>query len=249
MTHNPIRIGPKESVVVLTGAGVSAESGIRTFRDHNGLWNNHRVEVVASPEGWAADPSLVWRFYGERRAQAATVRPNPGHLALAELERALGPDRFCLVTQNVDSLHEAAGSKAPIHIHGELFKSRCSDPCCQSHPFHDERSEFGDRASLPRCACGALVRPHIVWFGEVPFELHAVTRRVQRCDLFVTVGSSGVVYPAAGLVREMLLRRRWGERVRTLYVGLERPENADAFDEIRLGPSGQVLPGLFDLEA
>lgn len=243
-TQGPIDIGPGHSVVFLTGAGISAESGIRTFRDARGLWEEHRVEEVASPEGFAADPALVWRFYGQRRAQALTVTPNAAHRALAELERALGPERFFLATQNVDHLHEAGGSTEVVHMHGELFRTRCSDPDCPTLPFHDERHDF---PTLPRCSCGALQRPHIVWFGEIPFEMHSIKRRVQACDLFVTVGSSGVVYPAAGLVREMLYRQEQGERVRSVYVGLERPENASAFDAVILGKAGEVLPGLFQV--
>jgi NAD-dependent deacetylase len=190
-----IDIGPGHSVVFLTGAGISAESGIRTFRDARGLWEEHRVEEVASPEGFAADPALVWRFYAQRRAQALTVAPNAAHRALAELERLLGPDRFFLATQNVDPLHEAGGSKEVVHMHGELFRTRCSEPECPTLPFHDERHDF---PTLPRCTCGALQRPHIVWFGEIPFEMHAIKRRVQACDLFVTVGSSGVGLPRRG---------------------------------------------------
>lgn len=235
-------ITPATRVCVLTGAGISAESGIATFRDANGLWEQHRVEDVASPDGFARDPALVWRFYAQRRAQALTVAPNAAHRALAELERLLGPERFFLATQNVDPLHEAGGSKEVVHMHGELFRTRCSEPECPTLPFHDERHDF---PTLPRCTCGALQRPHIVWFGEIPFEMHAIKRRVQACDLFVTVGSSGVVYPAAGLVREMLYRQQQGEPVRTVYVGLERPENANAFDAVVLGKAGEVLPGLF----
>ena len=230
-------------VVVLTGAGISAESGIRTFRDANGLWEEHRVEDVASPEGWQRDPALVWRFYSERRAQALTVAPNPAHRALAALEAHLGDD-LLLVTQNVDALHEAAGSTRVVHMHGELMKSRCEDPACPVGAFADTRSYLG---ALPRCACGARVRPHIVWFGEVPFELHTIKRAVQACDWFVTVGSSGAVYPAAGLVREVTYRQSLGERVRSVYVGLEAPANAHAFDQVILGKAGEVLPTLFAL--
>jgi NAD-dependent deacetylase len=234
-----VPVGTK--VFVLTGAGVSAESGIRTFRDANGLWEEHRVEDVASPEGFERDPALVWRFYGQRRAQALTVRPNPGHEALAALEARLGDD-LVLCTQNVDGLHEAAGSTRVIHMHGELMKTRCADSSCETAPFHDERHDFPD---LPTCPCGALQRPHIVWFGEIPFEMHRIKRAVQACDVFVCVGSSGVVYPAAGLVREMTYRRSVGEAVRTVYVGIEAPENADAFDEVVIGKAGETLPGLF----
>lgn len=227
-------------VFVLTGAGVSAESGVATFRDANGLWENHRVEEVATPEAFEADPRLVWRFYGQRRAQALTVQPNPAHRALAALEERLG-DNLLLCTQNVDALHEAAGSTRLVHMHGELMKTRCSDPDCDSAPFHDTRHEF---AALPRCACGAYQRPHIVWFGERPFEMHRIRRRVQKADVFLCVGSSGVVYPAAGLVGELQYRRENGERVRSIYVGLERPANADQFDEVHVGKAGELLPGL-----
>ena len=231
---------PDASLFVLTGAGISAESGIATFRDANGLWEQHRVEDVASPEGFAADPALVWRFYAQRRAQALTVEPNPAHRALAALEERLG-DQFFLCTQNVDGLHEAAGSKRVVHMHGELMKTRCSDPSCARAPFVDTRHAF---AELPHCECGALQRPHIVWFGEVPFDMLAIRRRVQRAAVFLCIGTSGVVYPAAGLVGEMQYRRSMGERVRTIYVGLEAPANADQFDEVHAGKAGQVLPDL-----
>lgn len=245
MSSARVVLAPTDSVVVLTGAGVSAESGLRTFRDGGGLWHDHRVEAVASPEGFAGDPALVWRFYGERRAEAAAARPNPGHHALAALAAALGPARFLLATQNVDGLHEAAGSRDVAHIHGELFVTRCSDPDCPAAPFRDERCDFPP--PLPRCPCGALLRPHVVWFGESPLGFQPVKRRVQSCSLLVVVGSSGTVFPAAGLVREITLRRQWGERVRSLYVGLEAPANAADFDALCLGPSGETLPGLFEV--
>ena len=139
---------PGQRIFILTGAGISAESGIRTFRDANGLWEEHRVEDVASPEGFERDPALVWRFYGLRRAQALTVTPNPAHRALADLERALGgpaSGRLYLCTQNVDALHEAGGSQAVVHMHGELFRTKCSDPQCATLPFHDERHDFTPR--------------------------------------------------------------------------------------------------------
>ncbi|MEZ4400092.1 MAG: NAD-dependent deacylase [Kofleriaceae bacterium] len=234
-----LHLAPTAELFVLTGAGVSAESGIATFRDADGLWEQHRIEEVATPEAFAADPALVWRFYRQRRAQAATVAPNPGHRALAELEARLG-ERLLVCTQNVDGLHEAAGSTRVVHMHGELFKSRCSDGCGRP-PWDDLDGDVA--APLPRCRCGALARPHIVWFGEVPFEMHALKRRVQRAAVFLCVGSSGVVYPAAGMVGEMAYRKSQGEAVRSIYVGLERPANADAFDEVLLGRSGEVLPG------
>ncbi len=236
-----LELGPTDDVFVLTGAGISAESGVATFRDANGLWENHRVEEVATPEAFATQPVLVWRFYAQRRAQAKTVAPNAGHRALAALEARLG-DRFFLCTQNIDNLHEAAGSTRLVHMHGELFKSRCSDPACDRAPFVDERSDF--TASLPRCPCGELERPHIVWFGETPFEMHAIKRRIQRAAVFLCVGTSGVVYPAAGLVGEMAYRKSMGEAVRSIYVGLERPANAAQFDQVVLGKAGEVLPAL-----
>jgi NAD-dependent deacetylase len=233
----PIALAPREGVFVLTGAGVSAESGIRTFRDANGMWEEYRFEEVASPEGWARDAELVWRFYSERRAQAAGCAPNAAHLALARLERSLGA-RLFLCTQNVDPLHERAGSAHAVHMHGELFRSRCES--CDAPDFVDDRTYFS-AAAIPRCACGARVRPHIVWFGEVPFFLDEIATALDRCDVFVTIGSSGVVYPAAGFVRQV--RRRPG--VRAVYVGPEEPENAEAFDECRLGKAGDVVPRLF----
>lgn len=240
----PIPVDRDDNVFVLTGAGISAESGIRTFRDVNGLWEQHRVEDVASPQGWAADAALVWRFYSERRRQAREVVPNPAHHALAALEAHVG-ERFFLCTQNVDGLHEAAGSRRLVHMHGELAKSRCEREGCKTRPFVDDALYLS--GALPRCACGGRLRPHIVWFGEVPFALPEIERRVLGCDLFVTVGTSGVVYPAAGLVRLVRERRRMGAQVRAVYVGLERPANADEFDEVRLGKAGDVLPMLFSL--
>jgi NAD-dependent deacetylase len=235
----PIAVPPDARVFVLTGAGISAESGIRTFRDANGLWEQYRFEEVASPEGWAADAVVVWRFYAQRRAQATTCQPNPAHRALADLERALG-DRLFLCTQNVDDLHEKAGHRRLVHMHGELMKSRCES--CSRPPFHDEVAH----PAVPRCDCGARVRPHIVWFGEVPFEMDRIARELDACDVFVTVGSSGAVYPAAGFVSAVRARSRRGARVKTVYVGPEEPDNASMFDECRLGRAGDVVPTLFE---
>ena len=221
---------------VLTGAGVSAESGVPTFRDAGGLWERHRVEEVASPEGWAADPGLVWRFYSERRRKAGTVAPNAAHLALARLEDAVG-ERLFLCTQNVDPLHERAGSRRVVHMHGELSKSRCEKG--HAPPF-DDAGEYMDAASIPRCRCGGRIRPHICWFGEMPFEMDRIVEALSACDIFVTIGSSGAVYPAAGFAERA---RRSGAK--TVYVGPERPDNAHAFDECRLGKAGDVVPGLF----
>lgn len=232
----PFEFAPGERVFVLTGAGVSAESGIATFRDADGLWENHRVEEVASPEAWARDPALVWRFYSRRREQALQLEQNPAHLALAKAEERLG-DAFFLCTQNVDPLHERAGSRRLVHMHGELFKSRCERE--HGEPILDERS-FDSLESIPRCVCGGRLRPHICWFGEVPYEMDRIAQELERCTLFVTAGSSGAVYPAAGFAQAA---RRAGAR--TVYIGLQAPENVGTFDECRLGPASRALPHAF----
>lgn len=231
----PIDLRPNQRVFVLTGAGVSAESGVATFRDAGGLWYQHRIEDVATPEGFARDPELVWRFYSQRRLQAREVRPNPAHLALARLGAEIGDDLF-LCTQNVDALHEAAGSREVHHMHGRLMSTRCSE--CDRKPFDDPAAY----QTPPACdRCGALLRPDVVWFGEMPIGLARIFERLEACDLFVTVGSSGAVHPAAGFVSHL---RHLGY-ARCVYVGLEKPENAHAFDECRLGRAGELLPSLF----
>jgi NAD-dependent deacetylase len=227
-------------VFVLTGAGISAESGIQTFRDAGGLWEQHRVEDVASPEGWAADPSLVWRFYSLRRAQAMTVAPNAAHMALGRLEQQIG-ERLFLCTQNIDPLHERGGSRCVVHMHGELMKSRCERD--HAEPFDDATIYVEEGAELPRCPCGARIRPHICWFGEIPFHMSDVHEALAATTLFVTIGSSGAVYPAAGFVR---VARQAGAK--TVYVGPEEPDNAGAFDECRLGKATDVVPTLFRVE-
>jgi NAD-dependent deacetylase len=232
----PLDVRAPLRVFVLTGAGVSAESGILTFRDAGGLWEQHRVEEVASPEGWAADPGLVWRFYSERRRKAGAAVPNAAHVALARLEDALG-DRLYLCTQNVDPLHERAGSRRVVHMHGELLKSRCERD--HTLPF-DDAGEYMDEGTIPRCRCGGRIRPHICWFGEMPFEMEGILEALAASDVFVTIGSSGAVYPAAGFAERA---RRNGAK--TVYVGPERPDNAHAFDECRLGKAGDAVPGLF----
>ena len=223
---------------MLTGAGVSAESGLPTFRGMNGLWRSYRVEDVATPEAFAADPALVWQFYSERRQRHQTVEPNPAHVALAQLERALG-ERFFLCTQNVDSLHEQAGSQRVVHMHGRIMQSRCSNPRCASMPF-DDRSSYRTRDEIPRCeVCGALVRPHICWFGEVPFEMDLVLHQLEAATVVLVIGSSGVVHPAASFVK---MARHNGAR--TVYVGPEEPANLNYFDEVFSGKAGKVLPDL-----
>jgi NAD-dependent protein deacetylase/lipoamidase len=230
------RLADTDRLFVLTGAGVSAESGLPTFRGMNGLWRGYRVEDVATPEAFAADPALVWQFYSERRRRHETVAPNPAHFALAELERRLG-DRYFLCTQNVDSLHEQAGSRRVVHMHGRIMQSRCSDPRCDSRPF-DDRKQYGEEEDVPRCQrCGAVVRPHICWFGEVPFEMELVLHQLRAASVVLTVGTSGVVEPAASFVR---LAQRSGAR--TIYVGPEEPANRAYFDEVLEGKAGEELP-------
>jgi NAD-dependent deacetylase len=238
----PLSVGREDRVFVLTGAGISAESGVRTFRDAGGLWEEHRIEDVATPEAFARDPGLVWRFYSERRKQAGAVRPNPAHLALAKLQERIG-DRLFLCTQNVDPLHERAGARDVLHMHGELLKTRCDR--CDRAPFDDERA-YAD--AVPRCECGGRLRPHVVWFGEVPLGMDRIYQELNECDVFVTVGSSGAVYPAAGFVTHLRHQpNSRGRFARCIYVGLERPENAHSFDECRLGKAGALLPGLFEV--
>lgn len=236
-------------VLVLTGAGVSAESGIPTFRDANGLWENHPVEQVASPAGFAADPLLVWRFYSQRREGALKCRPNAGHEALAKLEAALG-DRFMLATQNVDGLHRDAGHQRIVEMHGNLFMSRCA--MCDYGPEEDRK--VYEPGEVPGCgACHdrgefGILRPHIVWFGEALdpadlFRIDAFMRTAAKGRfVFLAAGTSGVVYPAAGLVDRA---RAMGAE--TWLVNLDPPENVSAFEHVVRGRSGEVLPSLFDV--
>jgi NAD-dependent deacetylase len=233
-----IEIRNSDQVFVLTGAGVSAESGIPTFRGEDGLWEGHRLEDVATPEAFERDPELVWRFYSMRRSVAANCKPNPGHVALAKLEEKL-PRRFFLCTQNVDWLHEAAGSRKVWHMHGELFESRCSDERCSKRPFRD-LGLYMQESEIPQCACGALMRPNIVWFGEMPMFMDEIIRAIEACTIFLTVGSSGVVQPAASFAQ--IAKRN---RAASIYLGLESPSNARAFDQVVLGPSSELLPKFF----
>jgi NAD-dependent deacetylase len=245
--ENRIAIDDGTRILVLTGAGVSAESGLATFRGAGGLWEGHPVEQVASPEGFAADPALVWRFYARRREQAAGAVPNAAHRALAALEDRLG-DRFLLVTQNVDGLHLRAGSERVVEIHGSLWRSRCSR--CLRPPFRD--ASYPVEPPLPRCACGALLRPDIVWFGELLDP--AASRRVDAFMrdagrpggrfVFLAVGTSGNVYPAAGYVDAA---RRHGAE--TWLANLDPAANAGRFEHVVQGPAGVVLPALLGIEA
>ncbi len=239
-----IQINTDDRVFVLTGAGISAESGIPTFRDSNGLWHGHRPEDVATPEAWHRDPQMVWEFYSARRKQATTCKPNLGHVALAQLESRLG-DRITVCTQNVDHLHEAAGSKRVIHMHGELLMSRCERHDCAHPPFYDE-SAYDAKTGIPKCHCGAKIRPHICWFGEMPFGLNHILERLDRCTVFVTIGSSGSVEPAASFPL-FAGRGSTKRRIRKYYIGAEEPENSLFFDRCFIGRAGNLLPKMFSV--
>ena len=233
-----MHLTPQDRLFVLTGAGISAESGLATFRGSGGLWNGHRMEDVATPEAWDADPALVWRFYSMRRRDALAAEPNAGHKALAKIEEQMA-DNFYLCTQNVDDLHERAGSGRVHHMHGSLFQSRCTR--CNK-PFADQSLyEVESEGDLPACVkCKASIRPHIVWFGEIPLDIEGIYRELDRATTLLVVGTSGSVYPAAGFVNIANQRR-----IRTIYIGPEEPLNAGSFDEILLGPATEVLPSLF----
>jgi len=236
----PIAINPKDRIFVLTGAGISAESGLATFRASDGLWAGHRIEEVCTPEALEANPWLVWQFYSMRRTDGARAQPNPAHVALADLESQIG-DRFFLCTQNVDDLHERAGSIRLVHMHGELAKSRCEDDC--GRPPVEDRAVYRSLDEVARCACGARLRPHIVFFGEMPFEMQRIEREIARASTMLVIGTSGSVYPAASFVS-------WARQggARTVYIGPEHPLNASSFTTIVEGKAGEVLPGLFQVE-
>ncbi|HVB32750.1 MAG TPA: NAD-dependent deacylase [Patescibacteria group bacterium] len=238
----PIAILPSDRLFVLTGAGISAESGIPTFRGAGGLWEGNRAEDLATPQAFDRDPELVWRFYSMRRDVAASCQSNPAHIALARLEEKLG-SRMLICTQNVDGLHEAAGSNRVLHMHGEFFKSRCSNPRCPSQPFEDAKT-YRQLSEIPKCpVCQSLIRPHICWFGEIPFHMNTVFAELEQSRVFLAVGTSGVVQPAAGFAQ---LARQNGAK--TYYVGPENPANASAFQKVFAGPAGQQLPELLPLD-
>ena len=235
-----ISIAPDDRVFVLTGAGISAESGLPTFRAEDGLWAGHRVEDVCSPDAWQRDPAGVWAFYSARRESGHEAKPNPGHVALAELEVKLG-DRYFLCTQNVDDLHERAGSKRLLHMHGELARSRCEREC-GSPPVKDQ-TVYRNLAEVGRCACGGRLRPHIVFFGEMPLEMARIEMEISKTTLMLVVGTSGSVYPAANFVH-------WARQggARTVYVGPEHPLNARAFTNVVLGKAGEMMRDLFAVD-
>jgi NAD-dependent deacetylase len=222
-------------VVVLTGAGISAESGLATFRDADGLWEGHRPEDVATPGAYERDPALVQRFYDDRRAGLGSVEPNAAHVALGRLEQGLGDD-LLLVTQNVDDLHERGGSTRVLHLHGELRSALCTT-CTSRHPWS------GGLGTWPPCpSCGAhALRPDVVWFGEIPYRMDEIWPRLESADVFCAIGTSGMVYPAAGFGLEAA---SYGAR--TVELNLARSEVAPWFDDVRTGPATELVPAWVD---
>jgi NAD-dependent deacetylase len=222
-------------IVVLSGAGISRESGLATFRDADGVWAKLRIEDVATPQAFARDPARVHEFYNARRRQLRDVDPNAAHHALARLEQAW-PAGFTLVSQNVDDLHARAGSRALIAMHGALRRARCLR-CDAVHDWDDDLS-----VATPCSTCGRAggMRPDVVWFGEMPLEMERIAEALDRCGLFVSIGTSGNVYPAAGFVAEVR------GRARTVELNLEPSEGAGLFDEAHHGPATRLVPAFVD---
>ncbi|NOT70187.1 MAG: NAD-dependent deacylase [Hyphomicrobium sp.] len=223
------------NIVVLTGAGLSAESGLATFRDPNGIWAKYDVEDVATPEGFARNPQLVHEFYNMRRRAHAGVTPNAAHAALARLEQHI--PGTVIVTQNVDALHEAAGSRNLIHMHGEALKVWCI-ACDARHAWRDDLSTS---TPCPSCTKPGGVRPDVVWFGEMPYHMERITRLLSNCDLFISIGTSGNVYPAAGFVAAS---RKSGAH--TVELNLEPSQGASLFAKAIYGPATAVVPAYVD---
>ncbi len=230
----------KPSIVVLTGAGISADSGLATFRDRGGLWEGRRPEEVATPEAWAREPESVWRFYQMRRRKLLEVAPNAAHRSLARFEERVeaAEGEFLLVTQNVDDLHERGGSRRLLHMHGELAWLRCER--CAARVRDLERLD-GDRF-LPCARCGQpRLRPDVVWFGEIPYHMDEIAARLSRCSHFIAVGTSGVVWPAAGFMAEARARG-----AQTIVQGLDLPQNLHSGDSYFPGRSAEILPALLE---
>ncbi|HCE40968.1 Sir2 family NAD+-dependent deacetylase [Alloalcanivorax profundimaris] len=224
----------QEKIVILTGAGISAESGINTFRDAGGLWENHRIEDVATPEAFQRDPHGVQAFYNRRREQLRdpAIRPNAAHQALARLERER-PGEVLVITQNVDNLHERAGSRNVIHMHGELLKARCQS----TDTLVPVEADLAADLECQVCGAAGCLRPHVVWFGEMPLEMDRIFDALAGCERFISIGTSGNVYPAAGFVAEA---RAHGAH--TVELNLEPSEQATAFAEHRHGPASERVP-------
>ena len=221
-------------IVVLTGAGISAESGIKTFRASDGLWEEHRIEDVATPRGFARDPELVQTFYNQRRAQllSPAVEPNPAHFALAQLQQQFSGS-FTLITQNIDDLHERGGSKDVLHMHGELLKVRCVN----TEQIFERKEPVLQESTCECCSQEGTLRPHVVWFEEMPLYLDQIYQAVEQCDLFVAIGTSGNVYPAAGLVQ---IANQVGAN--TLEINVESSNVANQFKEKIYGEAGKKVP-------
>jgi len=219
------------NIVILTGAGISAESGLRTFRADDGLWEDHRVEDVASPQGFRRDPELVQRFYDARRENVMAAEPNAAHRALGRLDSAWDGE-LLIVTQNIDDLHERAGARRVLHMHGEALSAWCL--ACDAR--HRWTGTLLDEPPCPSCGESAL-RPDIVWFGEMPYEMERIFAALARADLFVSIGTSGAVYPAAGFVQQAK-----SAGARALELNLERSQGSHWFDQSRLGPASELVP-------
>ena len=225
-----------DRVVVLTGAGISAESGVPTFRDADGLWERHNPMDIATPEAFSRDPELVYRFYNARRAQLAGVQPNAAHKALARLQRDF-PGEVFLVTQNVDDLHERGGSARVCHMHGELLAMSCT-ACGRSMR---AGGEFDGASSCPACGASGKLRPDVVWFGEIPYHMDEIEMQLAGCDMFVAIGTSGLVYPAAGFVRRAL-----AAGATTVEINSQPSEVTDLFHHQRTGRATEAVPALVD---
>ena len=220
-----------QNIVILTGAGISAESGLRTFRAEDGLWEDHPVEQVATPEGFARDPDLVQRFYDERRTGVLAAQPNAAHEALGRLDRKWAGD-LLIVTQNIDDLHERGGASRVLHMHGEALSAWCR--ACDAR--HRWTGTLRDGPACPACGEAAM-RPDIVWFGEMPYQMDRIFDALAQADLFVSIGTSGAVYPAAGFVQQAA-----AHGARTLELNLEESLGSRNFDETRLGPASVLVP-------
>ena len=227
------------TIIILTGAGISAESGIDTFRSEGGLWEKHRVEDVATPEGFARDPDLVLRFYDMRREAIQKAQPNDAHIALARLEEGLkAQDKSLLiVTQNVDDLHERCGADNVLHMHGQHLTAWCT--ACDGRP--EWRGTLIDRPACPLCGAAGHLRPDVVWFGEMPYQMERIYAALSIADLFVSIGTSGAVYPAAGFVREAR-----GQGIKTMELNLEPSQGSHYFDEVRYGKASDIVPAWVD---
>ncbi len=235
--QSAFRFRTGDRVTILTGSGISAESGIMTFRDKGGLWERHRFEDVATAEAFRMDPAMVWRFYKYRFDNAVNSDPNTAHHALKKLEDYLDCG-FHLITQNVDGLHQRAGSRSVLEMHGSLHRAFCSG--CRSQQATAEL-DFSD--PVPKCPrCGGLMRPDIVWFGEMPYKMDEIQGILAASDYLIVIGTSGVVYPAAQF---LIMAKQFGAR--TIGVNLERPQNAMFFDEFHQGKAGEILPELVEV--